>query len=222
MESKSYKRLVIVGNGGSSINAKNGNFIDNSDIVVRIKKFKTKGFEEFVGSKTNIWITKWFSYQKTTIENIWVPFINPKSIIYDDKIKLINDSLFLNQFDNRIIAYNKHYDYIEEIGFSNIKFLSENELIKCLNDLNIKYEPIYTKSGINVVHPTTYLLSIFLCLERYPDYKIYITGFDNFDKGYYWNLTESKKIDKTWPHQYEKENLYIKKLIYTNKINLIT
>jgi len=65
------------------------------------------------------------------------------------------------------------------------------------------------------------LLSIFLCLKRYPDYKIFVTGCDGFEKGYYWNLNETKKINKTWPHQYEKENLYIKKLIYTNKIHLI-
>jgi hypothetical protein len=222
MESKKYKRIVIVGNGGSSINNKNGDFIDNSDIVLRIKQFTTKGFEEYVGSKTSIWFTKWFSYKKTSIQNIWVPFINPDVDINNNNIKLINDSLFLNQFNNRIIDYNKHHNYIKEIGINNITFLSEYELHKCLTELDIKYEPIYTKSGANVFHPTTYLLSIFLCLERYSNYKIYITGFDGFERGYYWNLNETKKIDKTWPHQYEKEKLYIKKLIYTNKINLMS
>jgi hypothetical protein len=221
MEFKNCRRIVIVGNGGGSIDSKNGKFIDDSDIVLRIKKFSTEGFEEYVGSKTNIWFTKWFSYKKTTIPIIWVPFIDPYINIKDNNIKLINDSLFINQFDDRIINYDKHNSYIKEIGTNNINFLTEKELICCLNELNINYEPIYTKSGPNVFHPTTYLLSIFLCLIRYPEYKIYITGCDGFGKGYYWNLNETKKITKTWPHQYEKENLYIKKMIYTNKINLM-
>ena len=99
MEFKSYKRIVIVGNGGSSINSKNGTFIDNSDIVVRLKSFVTKDFEDYVGSKTSIWFTKWFSYRKTNIQKIWLPFINPDNFILDDKIKSINAFLFLNQRD---------------------------------------------------------------------------------------------------------------------------
>lgn len=221
MEFKSYKRIVIVGNGGSSINSKNGTFIDDSDIVVRIKSFVTKDFEDYVGSKTSIWFTKWFSYKKTNIQKIWLPFINPDTFILDDKIKSINAFLFLNQFNDRIVDYLKHKSYITEIGINNIEFLKETELAKCLYDLGINYKLIYTKSGLNVFHPTTYLLAIFLCLQRYPDHKIYITGFDGFDCGYYWNLKENKKDNKTWPHEYTKEKLYIKKLIHTNLIETI-
>lgn len=221
MELENCKRLVIVGNGGSSLNNKNGSFIDNSEIVIRIKGFVTEGFEDFVGTKTNIWCTKWFNYKKTFVDKIWLPFINPYSLIINKNIKKLNEFILINQFEDRILDLEKHNNLIESIGIKNIVFVTESELLKCLSNLKMEFEQVYTKSGINMYHPTTYLLSIFLAIERFPEYKIYITGFDNFKKGYYWNLNENKRINKTWPHQYEKEDLFLKKLTFNNKINLI-
>ena len=221
MELQSCKRVVIVGNGGSSIDHKNGNFVNNSDIVIRIKKFVTEGFEEFIGSKTDIWMTKWFCYRPLEVKKIWLPFLDPTCNIENSSIRLMNEFIFKNQFDDRVADLSKHHSYVDAVGNENIEFLKENELLKCLNNLRLEYQQVYTKSGINVYHPTTYLLSIFLALERFPTHKIYVTGCDNFQKGYYWNLNESKRLTKTWPHQYEKENLFLKKLMLTNKIKLI-
>lgn len=221
MELPNCKRIVIVGNGGSTLDHKNGNFIDDSDIVIRIKKFTTEGFEPFVGSKTNIWITKWFCYKPIQVKKIWLPFLDPTCDISSYPIRLMNEFIFKNQFDDRVADLCKHDKYVNEIGRNNIEFLQESELLKCVSDLRLPYQQVYTKSGINVYHPTTYLLSIFLALERFPDHRVYITGCDNFQKGYYWNLNETKRMNKTWPHQYEKERLFLKKLILTNKVTLI-
>lgn len=49
----SNKRIAIVGNG--IIDTKEGKHIDNSDYVIRFNKFKTSGFEDFVGRKTSAW-----------------------------------------------------------------------------------------------------------------------------------------------------------------------
>lgn len=48
---------VIVGNGPSVLKRKNGSLINNADMVVRIGKYITEGFEEYVGSKTDYWFS---------------------------------------------------------------------------------------------------------------------------------------------------------------------
>jgi hypothetical protein len=51
------QKIFIVGNGPSAIAKKIGAEIDQSDIVIRINDFKTTGYEQFVGTKTDILFT---------------------------------------------------------------------------------------------------------------------------------------------------------------------
>lgn len=214
-------RIVIVGNGGSSLNQQNGRFIDESDIVIRIKGFILDGFEEFVGTKTDIWVTKWFSFEDKQFNKLWLPFIDPSTFIHNEDIRNLNNCMFKNQFEDRNINFKKHEELIQQIGYSNIQFLNEWELISCLAETKIDCKSVYTKSGFNMYHPTTYLLAIFLSLVRFPNHKVFVTGWDNFQKGYYWNMHAKTCNTKTWPHQYKKEDLFIKKLIYTSRITAI-
>jgi len=221
-------KVCIVGNGGSSI-CQNGLFIDECDIVIRIKNFKLQGYEKYVGSKTDIWFTKWFSFLENPIKNkllinntkIWLPILDPELPIINSSLKVVNDYMFTNNFHHKKVDLNLHKQLKIEAGVNNLIFLSEEELLYCLSSIGLNENLTYTKSGVNVLHPTTYLYAILLSLQRFPNHKIYITGCDGFEKGYYWNLNESKRNDKTWPHQYQKENLYIKKLIYSSKITFL-
>ena len=47
--------IIIIGGGQSILNHKLGEFIDSFPTIGRINNYKTYGFEEFIGSKTNIW-----------------------------------------------------------------------------------------------------------------------------------------------------------------------
>lgn len=49
--------IIIVGNGTSITDHKNGNKIDAFDTVLRFNGFKINGYEEYTGTKTNIWFT---------------------------------------------------------------------------------------------------------------------------------------------------------------------
>ena len=58
-------RVIIVGNSPSVLENKYGHVIDSYDVVIRVNKCVTKGFEAHVGTKTNIWATsqnlaKWY------------------------------------------------------------------------------------------------------------------------------------------------------------------
>jgi hypothetical protein len=54
------KRILLVGNSIQSLSKKQGQLIDSFDVVVRFGKGHPKGYEECLGTKTNIWTTGMF------------------------------------------------------------------------------------------------------------------------------------------------------------------
>lgn len=65
-----YKSIILVGNGSSLLDEKNGDFIDSFDTVVRFNNFVIKGYEKHVGTKTNIVVlNKRFSSQPQVVCN---------------------------------------------------------------------------------------------------------------------------------------------------------
>ena len=50
-------KVIIVGNSPNVLKHQNGKWIDDFDVVIRINRCITKGFEKFIGSKTDIWAT---------------------------------------------------------------------------------------------------------------------------------------------------------------------
>lgn len=65
-------RVIIVGNGTSVLDHKNGNLIDGFDVVVRMNSFRTKGFEDYTGTKTNIWFTVNNAHKRDCFEEKYV------------------------------------------------------------------------------------------------------------------------------------------------------
>ena len=51
------RQICIVGNGPSALKNKRGKMIDSCDRVIRINDFVLEGYEEFIGSKTDVWFT---------------------------------------------------------------------------------------------------------------------------------------------------------------------
>lgn len=51
-------KILLIGNSGSVLNHKIGHIIDQYDIVCRFNNFELKGYEEYVGSKTD-----WVAYR---------------------------------------------------------------------------------------------------------------------------------------------------------------
>ena len=54
---KRMSEIIIVGNGSSILDNNNGDVIDSFNNVVRFNSYKTKGFENHTGAKTDIWFT---------------------------------------------------------------------------------------------------------------------------------------------------------------------
>ena len=118
--------IILVGNGISILNKKNGSKIDSFKNIVRFNSFKIKGYEEYTGEKTSIWVTvnnyheKNINYFDRVIAHSWADHNNcefykdlqkkrniikfSKNIIKNIPIEypstgLISIYYFLNEFD---------------------------------------------------------------------------------------------------------------------------
>jgi len=95
----SDNNLILVGNGTSLLNNKNGTIIDSYNIVVRYNSFKIIGYEPYVGEKTDIWTTC-NSYHANNTDNFKKILIHPSgyktvldSIKDKNKCEIINKNL---------------------------------------------------------------------------------------------------------------------------------
>lgn len=62
------RNVFVIGNGPSAMLQRLGARIDSADVVLRINDFQTKGYEEFVGSKTDILFTCRLNEYRLTIQ----------------------------------------------------------------------------------------------------------------------------------------------------------
>lgn len=230
-------KIAIIGNGGCALNKKNGTFIDTCDKVVRMKNFVTSGFEQYVGEKTNIFSSKWFSwFDRTTNEPLTFDFIKkietfifmffdpneefdlqyyPKYIQLYDKLQL------KNEFPMRNGSKTLHNEKIKEYGidFNKIEYMTPDEI----NDLTynlLKIKNDYYRKDVNfesIIEPTVGIRTIYKILKLYENEEIYLSGFDGFETSWYWD--SSHKANNA--HFYLKErivlNYFLKK---PNVINL--
>lgn len=94
------KKIIIVGNGYSLLDNKNGSLIDSYDTVVRFNSFEILGYEPYVGKKTDIWMTCVKSKKKHIEECCKKILIHPSEhenmlnyIEYKNKCKIIDWSI---------------------------------------------------------------------------------------------------------------------------------
>ena len=62
-------KVIVIGNSPNTLKNKYGSLIDSYDVVIRINKCTTKGFEENIGSKTDIWATTHLHYHKDPLNH---------------------------------------------------------------------------------------------------------------------------------------------------------
>jgi hypothetical protein len=57
MKKDTESKVIIIGNSANVLENEYGSIIDSYDVVIRINRCVTKGFEKYIGSKTDIWAT---------------------------------------------------------------------------------------------------------------------------------------------------------------------
>lgn len=155
------QNVLIVGNGPSAMENQIGESIDGKmDKVIRINNYQTKGYEKFVGSKTDIWAN---CVGEKTI---------PRKVSKDvDILTFIGRMSFSKSYASREV-------------YSKIKNYMEVKRIYHTYEIQSKFERYYKFRN----KLTTGLMSIIL-LSAYYSKPIYCIGFDfySYSKNYYFN-----------------------------------
>lgn len=107
-------KVLLMGNGCSATDHKLGKIIDSEfDYIFRMNRFKTKGFEEYVGTKTDGWVitdnlVKWVIDEEEGVEgsNNWKEYkdvyISIPSFKYEHEYVRISNEIRVNGLPHNV------------------------------------------------------------------------------------------------------------------------
>ena len=204
-------KVLLVGNGCSATEHKLGKVIDSEfDLVLRMNRFKTKGFEEYVGSKTDVWVVtdnafQWVLDETEGIEgsfnwkNYKSIYIGIPSFKYEHSLNDIETNIKNKNIQGNILLIPKQVGDIA------------SEKLQIPND---KW-------------PTLGMQCLYTLLLMKENHDIYIYGFDGKNKKYkylhyydegYSDYETEKYYNRKITHEDSKEYQHIKDLVSEKKI----
>ena len=110
-------KAIIVGNSSNILESKNGTLIDSFDKIIRLGQFVISGYEDQVGTRTDICITRWGKYTKITstdrqqIGDVWFPHPEPP-----------------NKFSDRYYSGAEHACNLAEYSITNEKYIEIGDM----------------------------------------------------------------------------------------------
>lgn len=191
--------IIIIGNGEGVLENKNGPLIDSFDTIVRLGRYVTKGFEDYVGSKTDIIST---IYWKLDIQ------------------RLKNNKVILNvplRYQESFLEGRKYIDTKYAKYKKNIIYLNNESDVQGLIDAYQEVMPPF--KDIKNINFSLGFKTIYFIRKLFPDKKIYTTGFDFFKTGWYWDPNHNR--DDSNMHPYTWERLWYAKMKRLGIINEI-
>ena len=185
--------VILIGNGPSALGRKMGSIIDSYSVVVRLNSFVTIGYEDYIGTKTDLWIHN--QQEKHFIHSSLDS--NTETLILTTKDNPLFTSSIVQDSNNKCRIFSDGHKKVTDIT--------------CLinEDISNIYETAdRISTGIYAI----------LYLSKNFDEKITIYGFDSFLlNGHYYNKNHSK-----WPlHDSEKEKEILNYLKKQNKIEFL-
>ena len=195
------KKIIIIGNGPSVLDKENGKLIDNFDKVVRFNTFKNDSeYSKFVGTRTDLWFIN--------AKNIRTR--NPEIIKMMKNIEYEKIYVEQNPFDpkDKLLKYFPELKNNKKVDFCDINLFNEIQ--------NKHFNP----KGMNP-HPSLGLQGINLLANKYPEYELYITGFDSFNSNKIHYMDKMEVKDTNVKHNLKKEINFLKYLIKKNNIRKI-
>ncbi len=237
----SLYNTILVGNAGSLLHKQNGKKIDSFDFVVRMGSCKVRGYEEYVGHKTDLYRISWdrllHNIRRTDIFRPIDIFFKFNSFLFlEQNSDIFTETSCLSNHSRCSKLFKK--PFFTEISFNSKLFLRKNERItheQCLsffvnkyNVTRVEYMDIQQRikafTELNtplhsdkLVIPSSGILTLFHIMHTRPNDNIYITGYDSFQTRYYWRDIETY-FDG---HSAYREKMLIKKLIKSGRILLL-
>ncbi|MFV0322250.1 MAG: glycosyltransferase family 29 protein [Alphaproteobacteria bacterium] len=188
-------KIAVVGNAPSLKEKKLGKFIDSFDIVIRVNNYLVKGFEEFTGKKTSIWMSG--NTRRYEDENNL-----PKM---DMQVIITPSSWYFRRHD--------HHGHISHLFEGNVKKNVPNALI-------LPYAVMMKNECMALMmNPTTGMRAILWALSM-TDEPVNIFGFNFFqdtENIYYYG---NQNVPLVWKEQHDLdwERKFIDIQVFNNKV----
>jgi hypothetical protein len=204
--------VCIVGNGPSAGNNKNGSFIDECNTVIRMGNFTTVGYEEFVGSKLDVYVSRWkkleANFDKVQDADVWIAYPRPPHNWCSHYSKECSTDR-----NNRAIK-NLQVTYIPE----DIQILYKR-IYHPYNNILAKQSDRECKFNI----PDTGSVAIDMACHIFPDADIYVTGFDGYflNTSYYFDKNRKMYRDFVNSSPILQQYIRFKKLKAAKRINVL-
>ena len=199
-------KVVIVANAKIKEDKKIGNDINNFDKVIRMNRFETDGFEEYLGSKTDIWcINRKILLQKT---NTYYGFYNKRWESYKDKYPTLEKCVMM--------TYCHEID--EADGLRRERIVTENDIHVAnthdvMNELRQRWIDIYNNDGFH--KPGTGITAILYYIKKYDN--IHLHNFDWGKTSHYWGVRGPEDVPSQY-HTWGFEEQVAKDLVSENKV----
>lgn len=195
-ELKISDKVAIVGSSANLLDTEYGDLIDSFDDVIRFNRAIVKGFEKYCGSKTTIRVCNWHVFGNITSQNNE----HQRAIVNFIKNEENCNILLMDKNVNNVFHDRNVHETSKK--FSVIKNNS-NHFRR--NVINAK---IVEDFGIDVLHPSIGLSSIYMCIMMGIKPTLFGFGIKEGSKtSHYW-----EKRPENPSHNLSKEREIILKL----------
>ena len=200
------QKVVVVANAGLKNCKMAGYEIDNFDIVIRMNRFKTSDYEEYVGTKTDIWcINRKILLQKT---NRYFGFYNQHWEEYKVKYPTLNKCVMMTYCHEKDEAEGLRK---EDIIIKNDIEVADTYSVMC--ELSDRWREIYHNDEFH--KPGTGILTILHYLNLYG--KVHIHNFDWGKTVHYWGNKGPEDVPSPH-HTWGFEEQVVEDLIAEKKV----
>jgi hypothetical protein len=191
------KKIIIIGNSKKLLSIKNRDIINSFDRNIRFNGFKIIGYEKYIGNIIDIVCL--------------IPVGNGAKALLNEQSNLVTRQAKEIWFSRPKELCNNLYNTILT-KFCNKKQKIVHPSLEQYNNILEKCKKIdnITKT------PSSGFVAIEMAIELFKDYQIYITGFDQFQFGHYFN---NKIVPKC--HNIKAEKYYIEKYIKDGFLNIL-
>lgn len=190
--SSSNTSVLLVGNGPSATSWQAGQLIDSFDLVVRFNRFNVKGYEQWVGNKTDVWVINGPEYNiEKDLSNCYIIYSVPLPMSDQDLryiASLMKNSLSVTVLDENVLESAKRRFHAHQLK-------------------DLCSELPYPSTGAIVTH---YLLGLFPV--------VYIHGFDCMQGEIHHYFEDKRRDDLIDWHNPSTEKAFFESLIMARQV----
>jgi hypothetical protein len=208
-------KAIIVGTAASLLKKKAGNIIDSFDYIIRpITSLLAKGYDIYTGIKTNMF---WVSFQSLDLLSL-IPEQTNLLYLFSSDDEYTEFFPLCNTVPS-LITKNRYYLDLAYEGVNkkiNKQYFITNKISCQVNaELGFKHPHTVYDDQKGRVSATSGINTIYYVLNYMNFDQIYVTGFDFYKTGFYWQPDVKKVSMRPFPY---KEMIFYNKLIQDKKI----